>query len=125
MATVITSKGEHWVTTRMIEVTGSDSTDGRWIGWGTGAGTADKADTELFTEATESRVAGAVTVEGTGSAASYQVVGTITADGTKTITNAGNFDASSSGTLIVHGDFTDINVDASDQVEFTIQINPA
>jgi stage V sporulation protein SpoVS len=125
MATVLTNGGEDWICARLVQGDASSQTDGRWVAWGTGAGTAAKADAALFTEASEARVAGAVTMEGTSSAASYQVVGTIVADGTKTITNAGNFTQSSGVSLIVHGDFTDINVDASDSVQFTIQINPA
>ena len=105
--------------------TGSGSAlDGHFVGWGTGAGTAAAADTTLSTEAAEARVVGTVSVVGTGASAVYQVVGTITAAGTKTITNAGNFTASTSGTLIVHGDHGGIAVDAGDSITYTISLNP-
>jgi hypothetical protein len=101
------------------------STTGQFIGWGTGAGTAAKADTTLFTEASEARATGTVTTNGTGAAAKYQVVGTLTADAAKTITNAGNFTASSGGTLIVKGDFTGIALALGDQIQFTITLDPS
>ncbi len=122
MATVLTNVGEQWAADRM---SGASSLDGHFIGWGTGAGTAAKGDTTLFTEASEARVAGTVSTQGTGSAAKYQVVGTMTANGAKTITNAGNFDASTAGTLIVKGDFTGVALALNDQIQFTITIDPS
>jgi len=94
-------------------------TTGDYIGWGTGAGTAGKSDTVLFTEASESRVTATRTQP---AADKIQWVGTLTASGSKTITNAGNFTASSGGTLIVHGDFTGISLNSGDKIEFTIQL---
>lgn len=122
MATVLTNVGEQWACDAM---SGTVATTGQYIGWGTGAGTAAKGDTTLFTEATEARVAGTVTTNGTGATAKYQVVGTLTADGAKTITNAGNFTASSGGTLIVKGDFTGIALALNDAIQFTITIDPS
>lgn len=89
------------------------------IGWGTGAGTAAKADTTLFTEASEARVAAVVTQP---TADKNQWVATITANGAKTITNAGLFDAAAAGNLIVHGDFTGIVLALGDKIEFTISL---
>lgn len=122
MATVLTNVGEQWAADRM---SGASALDGHFIGWGTGAGTAAKGDTTLFTEASEARVAGTVSTSGSGSAAKYQVVGTLTADGAKTITNAGNLDASSAGNLIVHGDFAGIALALNDSIQFTITIDPS
>ena len=122
MATVLTNAGEEWAAKRMA---GTSALDGHFIGWGTGAGTAAKADSTLFTEASEARVAGSVSVVGSGASAVYQVVGTLTANAAKTITNAGNLDASSGGTLIVHGDFTGIALQSGDSIQFTIQIDPS
>ena len=90
-----------------------------YIGWGTGAGTAAKGDTTLFTEASEARVAGTETQP---NASTNQWDGTITADGTKTITNAGVFDAITAGNLIVHGDFTGIPLTIGDKIAFTITL---
>lgn len=122
LATVLTNVGEQWVCDKL---TSTVSTTGSFVAWGTGAGTAAKGDTTLFTEASEARVSGTVSTSGTGSAAKYQVVATITADGSKTITNAGNFTASSGGTLIVKGDFTGIALALNDQIQFTITLDPS
>lgn len=120
MATVLTNTGK----ARMINaLNGGSHTPPQHVGWGTGAGTAAETDTTLFTEASESRVSGTKTVETTTvTDDTYQVVATITADGTKTITNAGLFDASTSGNLYVKGDFTGIALNASDSIQFTIKI---
>ena len=122
MATVITNAGEEWVVDKLLETV---QTTGAFIGWGTGAGTAAKADTTLFTEASEARVSGTLSKTGTGATAKYQNVATITADGVKTITNAGNLTASAAGTLVVHGDFAGIALALNDQIEFTITLDPA
>jgi hypothetical protein len=116
VATVLTDVGEGWVVDKLDETV---QTEADYIAWGSGAGTADKADTTLFTEETESRV------QGTGSqpvADKLRYVGTLTADGTKTITNAGTFTASTGGTLVVKGDFTGIPLELNDQIEFTIDL---
>lgn len=118
MATIYTSVGET-VVVDLIDGTSAvhlDNTNGK-IGWGTGAGTAVKGSTTLFTEATEARVA---VVTSQPAADRNQWTGTITADGTKTITNAGLFDAA--GNLIIHGDFTGIVLALNDQIAFTISL---
>ena len=120
MATVYTSAGEA-VVVDLIDGTSSthlDNTNAK-VAWGTGAGTADKADTTLFTEATEARVA--VTTS-QPAADKNQWVGTITADGAKTITNAGLFNSASGATMIVKGDFTGIVLALGDKIEFTISL---
>jgi len=122
MATILVNGGEQWICDNLAAVV---ATDGHFIGWGTGAGTAAKADTILFTEATEARAVGTVSVTGSGATAKYQVVGTIVADGTKTITNAGNLTASTAGTLIVHGDFTGIALLVGDSIQFTVTLDPS
>jgi hypothetical protein len=122
MATVLTNVGEQWACDRMSGVV---ALDGHFIGWGTGAGTAAKADTTLFTEAAEARAVGTVTTNGTGASAKYQVVGTLTSASGQTITNAGNFTASSAGTLIVKGDFTGVVLAINDSITFTITIDPS
>lgn len=120
MATVYTSAGEAVVADLIDGVSGThlDNTNAK-IAWGTGAGTAAKGDTTLFTEASEARVA-ATTSQPT--ADKNQWVGTITANGAKTITNAGVFDAAAAGNLIVKGDFTGIVLATNDAIEFTISL---
>ncbi len=46
----------------------------------------------------------------------------MTADGGKTITNAGVFSASSGVTLLIKGDFTGIVLTLNDKIEFTVQL---
>jgi hypothetical protein len=119
MATVFTTVGK----ARLVDIaqqTISGETLGKYLAWGTGVGTADVGDTTLFTEASETRVAGA---ESQPAADKYRVVGTITADGTKTITNAGTFSATpSGGTLVVKGDFTGVAVNLGDSITFTVDL---
>ena len=115
-ATVLTQAGEEWIVDKLDETV---QTTGDYIGWGTGTGTAAKADTALFTEATEARITG---VRSQPVADKIRWVGTLTADAAKTITNAGNFTAATAGTLIVHGDFTGVVLAIGDKIEFTIDI---
>lgn len=117
MATVLTSAGEAWVIDKLDNTV---ATTGKYIGWGTGAGTADKPDATLFTEAAESRVEATITQP---AADKIQWVGTMTCALTgKTITNAGNFAASTGGSPIVHGDFTGVPLGVGDTIQFTISL---
>ena len=115
-ATVLVDVGSAWIVDKLDETL---QTTGDYIGWGTGTGTAAKADTALFTEAAEARVTGTRTQP---AADTIQWVGTLTSASAQTITNAGNFDASTAGTLIVHGDFTGVSLASGDKIEFTIKI---
>ena len=120
MATIYTDAGEAAVADLIDGTSGThlDATNAK-VGWGTGAGTAAKGDTTLFTEGSESRVVPTVTQP---TADKNQWVGTITADGAKTITNAGLFDAASAGNLVIHGDFTGVVLALGDKIEFTISL---
>jgi hypothetical protein len=95
-----------------------DATNAK-IAWGTGAGTAAKADTTLFTEASEARVVPTVSQP---AADTNRWIGTMTADGAKTITNAGLFNSAAGATLIIHGDFTGVVLALGDKIEFTISL---
>ena len=120
MATIYTQVGEEKVVDLIdgVSAVHLDATNAK-IGWGTGAGVAAKADTALFVEATEARVAAAVSQP---TADKNQWVGTLTADAAKTITNAGLFDALTAGILVVHGDFVGIALALGDKIEFTISL---
>lgn len=122
---VLTNLGEEWCAARLA---GTDSSNGRFIGWGTGTGTAVKGDTTLFTESAEDRVAGTVSVDGEAAAAAYQVEGTLVAESDQVITNAGTFTADAAGILIMkvsldEDDVIDLNED--DQITFTFTIDPS
>jgi hypothetical protein len=118
MATVLVNTGKAIVTNYLA---GGAATQPKYIGWGTGAGTAAITDTTLFTE-NGSRTTGTTTqVTTTTTNDTFQVVGTLTAGSGLTITNAGTFDAVSSGNLFVKGDFTGLALASGDSIQFTIK----
>lgn len=120
--TVVTNAGRAVIAKRMFGTTPTQL-EPKYIGWGTGAGTSAVGNTTLFTEAAESRVVGtASTVTTAVTDDTHQCVGTITSASSQTITNAGLFDASSTGNLYVKGDFTGIVVGIGDAIQFTIKV---
>ena len=130
MASVLTALGEEWVVDRLVATSGTYSADvGNYVGWGTGAGTANKTDTTLFTEsndpASASRTTGAVTKTGTGTAAKWQCVATVPSTSTQTITNAGAFKAGGVVAMFIKGDFTGIPLVTGDSIQFTFTLDPA
>lgn len=89
---------------------------------GTGAGTAAVADTALFTEVGSSRISCTSTnptTTLTGDTA--RNVFTYTASGSVTVTNAGVFTASTSGTLLQKSDFTGVALSAADSIQLTFE----
>lgn len=118
MATLLVNTGKAIVTNYLA---GGAATQPKYVAWGTGAGTTAATDTTLFTE-TGSRTTGTATQQTTSTTDdTYQVIGTLTASGTVTITNAGLFDASTSGNLFVKGDFTGIGLTSGDSIQFTFK----
>lgn len=130
MATVLTDGGKAVITNRIIQ----SGTAPKYIGWGTGAGTAAASDTTLFTEklvdlstsagtdhttGTETRTTTTVTND------TYTITGTRTATGGGTVTNAGTFDAASGGNLCIKGDFTGVVLSSGDSIAFTINLKIA
>lgn len=98
----------------------------KYIGWGTGAGTAAAGDTTLFTEDTTggyARATGTQTQQTTTvTNDTYQVVGTLTAGASLTITNAGVFDATTSGNMGLKADHTGIPVLTNDSIQYTFKL---
>jgi hypothetical protein len=118
MATLLVNTGKAVVTNYL---NGGAATQPKYVAWGTGAGTTAATDTTLFTE-TGSRVSGTTTQQTTSTTNdTFQVVGTLTAGSSLTITNAGTFDASTSGNLFVKGDFTGIALNSGDSIQFTVK----
>lgn len=120
LAVVFTNAGAAIVTNRIIQA----GTAPKNIGWGIGTNAAAVTDTALQTESapttsggrtvgTESRT----TVTNTND--NYQVTGTVTAGSSLAITEAGLFDAVSSGNLLIRGVFSAINVAPDDSIAFT------
>jgi hypothetical protein len=123
MATVFTNAGAAVVANRMIQA----GTAPKNIGWGTGTTAAAVTDTALVTEAapttsggrtvgTESRV----TITNTND--TYQVVGTITANSTVAITEAGLFDAVTAGNCLIRSVFSALNFVSGDSLTLTMQL---
>lgn len=85
MATVVVSRGREIITNRLRGAPAA-GTEPLNVGWGTGVFTAAVSDVGPFIEASEARVAGTSSqVTTTTTNDTYQVIGTITAAGTKTI----------------------------------------
>ena len=117
MATLVVNTGKAIFTNRMR----GSGTEPVFIAWGTGAGTTAATDTTLFTESAEARVTGTSSqVTTTTTSDSYRVVGTMPASAGRAITNAGLFDASTSGNLFLKGDFSVVNLLTGESITFTI-----
>ena len=117
MANIFTQAGEEIVTDILDATVGVPA---NWyVGWGTGAGTAAKGDTTLFTESAEARVAATKSQPTTDT---NRFVATITASAGRTITNAGVLSASSGGTLLLHSDFTGVVLASGDAIQFTFDL---
>ena len=100
MANIVTSKGREIMTGRMRGGTPTQ-TEPLNVGWGTNPATLTAAVTDVapFTEASEARVAGTSSLVTTSTTNdTYQVVGTITAAGAKTIAEVMLFDTTTKAT---------------------------
>jgi hypothetical protein len=119
MAAVFAHTGKA-ITTNRLKGAG---TEPNYVAWGTGAGVASAADTGLFAEGPEARVAGTSTQQTTNVGNdTYQVVATITAAAARNVTNAGLFDALSSGSLFIKSDFAAMGLAAGDAIQFTMKL---
>jgi hypothetical protein len=119
MATLLVNTGKAVITNYL---NGGAATQPKYVAWGTGAGTTAATDTTLFSE-TGTRVSGTTTQQTTSTTDdTFQVVGTQTAGAGVTITNAGTFDASTSGNLFIKGDFTGIALNSGDSIQFTFKV---
>ena len=122
--------GNVWTSAGQAEVVDQYDTNATtdFIGWGVGTTTPAITDTDLETASTEARAttSGARTQP---SANVIQWVGTITADGSKNISEAGVFYAVGTGSpptlgtpLICHSVFTAIPVVLNDTIQFTFTL---
>jgi hypothetical protein len=125
MATVLTSAGKG-LTTAHLTNTGTPVAP-QYVAIGSGATGAVVADTALTTEYTTgtwtgyARVSSTMTQQTvTATNDTAQFVATWTAPGTETVAEAGNFTASTSGTIFVHGNFTGVALSSGDSLQVTI-----
>ena len=101
----------------------------KYIQWGTGTGAAASANVVTTTSTTEARTTGTASQQTTTATNdTYQVTGTITAAGSRAITEVGLFDAAGSGSpptggnMNVYADFSAINLSSGDSIAFTIKV---
>jgi hypothetical protein len=122
VASLVPNQGKAVITGRLIGTTPAQA-EPRYLGWGTGAVAGSASSTDVSTPASEARVTGVssrVTVTQTND--THQVIGTITADATKTITNVGLFDAPSGGQLYAIFDGFSQALEAGDAIQFTAKV---
>lgn len=124
MATVLTNAGRAIMTNLL---TGLGGTAPDFLAIGSGAGTAAVADTTLFTEYTAGTWAGYARPNTTPTRTTTSVTsdtcrwsGSFTAGAAQTVTNAGNFDAVTTGNLYIKGDFTGVVLANGDSITVTI-----
>jgi hypothetical protein len=127
MATVIVNAGEEFLVDKINE---SVQTEPEYVGWGEGAGTAAKADTDLFTPVNTNpgnvlRLLGTSSKTGSGATAKYQVIATLESLTANNKTNAGLWTAATGGTLVVKGDHTSTAMATGDKIEYTFTIDPS
>jgi hypothetical protein len=117
MADFYTTVGKTKVVDRVDNTQSGGNTD--YLTAGTGAGAAGLASTVLSTEVSEARVA---TTKSQPAADTNQWLAVQTYTGTKTITNAGVFDASTVGSLMLISDGLSILVASGDSIQFTFTL---
>ncbi len=130
MANIYTHKGKNWVADKLRDAgsgAGIVSSNGlaNRIGWGTGAGTAAVGDTTLFTESSDPAARATATLSGvttTQTGDTFQAVGTLTSTTTQSITNAGLFDAATTGNLVIKGDHAAVPLVSGDAIQYTFKL---
>ncbi len=100
-------------------IDGTTTSEAHWIAAGTGATSFTATSTQISTEVSEARVSA---TKSQNAADTNQWLGTQTYTGTKTVTNAGVFNSSSTGILIVGVDGLSIAVNNGDSIQFTIRL---
>lgn len=100
-----------------------------YLQWGTGSAAAKTANVVTTTSTTEARTTGTSSQQTTTvTSDTYRVTGTITAAGTRAITEVGVFDAAGSGSpptggnMGIYGDFSTINLSSGDSIAFTVNV---
>ena len=130
MSTLVPSVGKAVISGRMFGATPTQA-EPHYMGWGTGTGGV-AGTTNLITPASEARVSGTSSqVTSTSPAVTndtHQVVATITATASKTITEVGIFDAVGSGSppsggvLYAYFDGFSQALNNGDSIQFTAKI---
>lgn len=125
MASFVTNNGLAEIVSSLVA-----ANTARHLQWGVGSG-QDAADNTLAdtTGTTEARTAGAMSAQTeTTTGDTIQIVGTITAEGARTITEIGVFDAAGSGSpptggdMIAYGSFDAVALGAGESITFTVTV---
>lgn len=103
---------------KVVDLLTTDNTL-RHVGWGSGTTAPTVGDTGLETALAEARTAGTISQP---TATTHRVVATITATDTRSVSEVGLFDASTSGNLIVRATHTTRSLVAGDEVRYTIDL---
>ena len=118
--TLLTQMGEEYI---VDLITGVLTSSTHWLGWGTGAGTADKPDQDVFTPAPEARVPATRTQPFVNR---LRWTGTMFADAPRTITNVGVFSSSlvlfPPVPLIMHADHQPIALAGGDGINYQVEL---
>ena len=101
----------------------------RYLQWGVGSGqSATSTDLASKTGTSEARIEATSSQETASTTGdTYQLVGTLTAAGTRAITEVGVFDAAGSGSppaggnMGIYGDFSAVNLASGDSITFTVR----
>jgi hypothetical protein len=126
VATVLTNVGKGITAKRMIGASPSQN-EPKYVALGVGATgaarTAVAGDTALSSELAEGRTAGtSSTVTTTQTDDTYQVVGSVTAGGSRAVDEGGLFDASSVGNMFLSATFNVVNLSTGDSLQVTAKV---
>ncbi len=98
-----------------------------WLQWGTGSAAAATANVVTTTTTTESRASATASQQTTTvTSDTLRLVATITAAGTRAITEVGAFDAVGTGSpptggnMDIYADFSVVNLASGDSIAFTL-----
>ena len=118
-STAVVNAGRAILTNRII----GSGTEPKYVAMGTGTTAVTLTDTTLGGEV-ETRTTGTGTrITTTTTNDTYQVTGTVTATGSRTIGEAGLFDASTSGNLFVRGVLAaTVSLSSGDSIAFTFTV---
>lgn len=116
----LTTAGREWVIDKVQSLAPLTNATMSAIGWGTGATAENVADIALVTEV-QTRVAGTLSQPTT---TTDRLVGTMTADATRTITEVGRFNSTTvaGSSMQQRHLFTGVPLVLNDQITFTLDL---
>lgn len=126
VATVITTIGKAFFADRLRGTPAVYTNPPKYVAAGVGATgaarTAVVGDTAFSSELAEGRTSGTESNQTTSTTNdTYQVLGTITASGTRAVDEAGLFDASSTGNLFLSATHAVVNLVSGDSIQYTFK----